>query len=365
MIALSLLVLKIIFLFINDEYPTVLFWMFFLCAVVIFQGIWLCGYRRTVVLAADNIVETKGSWGLFARREYPLKKFGQIIIISVPVLKFKYEIYGVPELVILHYRVRLFSYKDLYVELAEYVRHEEAFYYAVNVAKRLGLALDDRTGDAPVKFGRDELPVTESPAEDRIPWWDDRSALVLLVVNAFPVAGVLLFEWDILFLMLVYWLENIVIGGYSVLKMFVHSGWYAFLPALQFIIFFTLLCLLHGFFIAIIFGAGARNEAAAVDLLMTTIDTPAFIIMYLSLLASHGQSFWENFIKNGECDYLDLAQLMFLPFTRLVVLHATILLGGICVLLLNAPILALISLIILKSGTDLYLHAREHRIRFI
>ncbi|MGH8120437.1 MAG: hypothetical protein ACRESK_07475, partial [Gammaproteobacteria bacterium] len=97
LIALTLLVLRIIFLQINDEHSPVLFWVFLLCAVVIFQGIWLCGYRRTVVLDADNIVETKGSWGIFARRVYPTKKFGQVIIISVPVLKFKSRFYGVPE----------------------------------------------------------------------------------------------------------------------------------------------------------------------------------------------------------------------------------------------------------------------------
>jgi len=45
------------------------------------------------------------------------------------------------------------------------------------------------------------------------------SLIVLLAANAVPIFGVLFLGWTVLPLVLIYWLENVVIGGFNVLKM--------------------------------------------------------------------------------------------------------------------------------------------------
>src|SRR2546426_10548328 len=45
------------------------------------------------------------------------------------------------------------------------------------------------------------------------------SLLVLLLANALPIAGVLLLGWTVFPLVLLYWLENVVVGGFNVAKL--------------------------------------------------------------------------------------------------------------------------------------------------
>src|SRR2546429_5223218 len=45
------------------------------------------------------------------------------------------------------------------------------------------------------------------------------SLFILLLANAFPVAGVLFLGWTVFPLVLLYWLENVVVGGFNVAKL--------------------------------------------------------------------------------------------------------------------------------------------------
>src|SRR5438128_1134261 len=45
------------------------------------------------------------------------------------------------------------------------------------------------------------------------------SLLVLLLANALPIAGVLLLGWTVFPLVLLYWLENVVVGGFNVARL--------------------------------------------------------------------------------------------------------------------------------------------------
>src|SRR5438445_6888103 len=45
------------------------------------------------------------------------------------------------------------------------------------------------------------------------------SLFALLLANAFPIAGVLFLGWTVFPLVLLYWLENVVVGGFNVAKM--------------------------------------------------------------------------------------------------------------------------------------------------
>ncbi len=45
------------------------------------------------------------------------------------------------------------------------------------------------------------------------------SLLALVIANALPLVGVLFLGWTVFPLVLLYWLENLVVGGFNVAKL--------------------------------------------------------------------------------------------------------------------------------------------------
>ena len=194
------------------------------------------------------------------------------------------------------------------------------------------------------------------------------SLLVLGLANALPIAGVLLLGWKVFPLVLLYWLENVVVGGFNVGKLLLarpqepaYSVGKLFLIPF-FIFHFGMFTLLHGVFVFALFGAKTlpRFDSLA--------ELPAAIRAYhlgwgvLALVVSHGLSFYWNYFQNGEYRRASLPILMMQPYARLVVLHLAVLFGGWIVLTLGSPLLALLVLVALKTAADVRAHqAERHR----
>ena len=194
------------------------------------------------------------------------------------------------------------------------------------------------------------------------------SLLALGLANALPIAGVLLLGWKVFPLVLLYWLENVVVGGFNVGKLLLarpqepaYSVGKLFLIPF-FIFHFGMFTLLHGVFVFALFGA---NTLPRFDSLA---ELPAAIRAYhlgwgvLALVVSHGLSFYWNYFQNGEYRRASLPILMMQPYARLVVLHLAVLFGGWIVLTLGSPLLALLVLVALKTAADVRAHqAERHR----
>ena len=191
------------------------------------------------------------------------------------------------------------------------------------------------------------------------------SLLVLGLANALPIAGVLLLGWKVFPLVLLYWLENVVVGGFNVGKLLLaqpqepaYSVGKLFLIPF-FIFHFGMFTLLHGVFVFALFGAKTlpRFDSLA--------ELPAAIRAYhlgwgvLALVVSHGLSFYWNYFENGEYRRASLPILMMQPYARLVVLHLAVLFGGWIVLTLGSPLLALLVLVALKTAADVRAHSAE------
>ena len=196
------------------------------------------------------------------------------------------------------------------------------------------------------------------------------SLLALGLANALPIAGVLLLGWKVFPLVLLYWLENVVVGGFNVGKLLLaqpqepaYSVGKLFLIPF-FIFHFGMFTLLHGVFVFALFGAKTlpRFDSLA--------ELPAAIRAYhlgwgvLALVVSHGLSFYWNYFQNGEYRRASLPILMMQPYARLVVLHLAVLFGGWIVLTLGSPLLALLVLVALKTAADVRAHQAE-RYRFM
>ena len=85
------------------------------------------------------------------------------------------------------------------------------------------------------------------------------------------------------------------------------------------------------------------------------------VIGAIALFISHGASFLFNYLGRREYLTQSPAQQMATPYGRVIVLHLTIIFGGMVVAFLGAPIGALLVLVALKTLFDLRLHLREHR----
>lgn len=179
------------------------------------------------------------------------------------------------------------------------------------------------------------------------------SLLALVVVNLIPLLGVLLFDWDVAVLVILYWSENLVIGFYTLLKMLVHSPVAGLGLGAFFLVHYGGFCAGHGVFIM------ALLVDSEFELFL---DNPwPLFLAFAALFVSHGISFVLNFLRGPEREGQTLNALMRAPYGRIVVLHIAIILGGIAVAEMGEPVAMLVVLVLLKLGMDVGLHLRQHR----
>jgi len=191
------------------------------------------------------------------------------------------------------------------------------------------------------------------------------STLALVTANLMPLLGVLAFNWNVTPIMIFYWSENLVVGFYNVLKMRRAQGSVAGSgttlngrPVQQsdrrgmivfFIVHYGMFTLCHGIFVLVMFSAGYSGIFSELGLAL------------LFLMVSHGISYRRNFIGHGEYQQVAFTSLFWQPYSRVVVMHLTILGGGAWAQAKGSPVYALLVLVGLKTAIDLVLHLLEHR----
>lgn len=205
----------------------------------------------------------------------------------------------------------------------------------------------------------------------------DLPQLALLAANLLPLFGVLLADWDVGSVVLLYWTENVIVGIYTILKMLLAGQ----LKALQYILFFSLhyggFCAVHGLFVLELTGySGMAIQPPAhnwpgplvvvekfVDLAATILQAAPVEFLWgcLALLLSHGISFLLLYIGQGEFRRTTVRALMRAPYKRIAILHIAIIAGAFLVRSLGSPVYLLLALVALKIIFDIMLHIREHR----
>lgn len=210
------------------------------------------------------------------------------------------------------------------------------------------------------------------------------SSLALIAMNLIPLIGVFYFGWDAGTIVFLYWLENVIIGVLNVPKILSCGGYLArsgetpetatgafavtksrsesraplggliFLSAF-FSVHYGLFCFGHYMFIQGMF-KGMPNLTE----LPSALAGGFLLWSLLGLALSHFVSMLVNFY--GKREYLTRSPnaQMFMPYTRIVVLHVVIIFGGFLSLLLNEGIGTLVMLVIVKTVVDLFAHQVEH-----
>ncbi|NQT27325.1 hypothetical protein HQ585_18370 [candidate division KSB1 bacterium] len=197
-----------------------------------------------------------------------------------------------------------------------------------------------------------------------------RSSMIsLIIVNLFPIYGIIFWGWQIFPIMFLFWSENVVVGFYNILRMIAFKSeegvtWVTKLFMIPFFIFhYGMFTAVHGVFVIALFGQGLFDDVDPVsqNIFYPIISNPYMQLAVLALFLSHGYSFFANYIRKGEYKTTTLQQLMSRPYKRIVILHVTLIVGGFLVMALQSPIAGLLLFILLKTIIDLIAHQREHR----
>jgi hypothetical protein len=192
------------------------------------------------------------------------------------------------------------------------------------------------------------------------------SAVFLILANLVPLIGALAWDWSILEIVAVYWAENLVIGLFTIFRLFtvaVPGTEKGNLPAKMaisafFTVHYGMFCLVHGVFVFALLGDG------------NGIDSPSAVFALfagplkwavLALLVSHGFSFFANYLGPGENLATSVPEQMGAPYPRIIVLHLAIIFGAFAVQALGSPVALLAILVIGKTLLDLKLHRLAHR----
>jgi hypothetical protein len=211
------------------------------------------------------------------------------------------------------------------------------------------------------------LPNAAPPATDARPRWP--SVLALVAANLAPLYGVLVLGWETFPLVLLFWLENVIIGALNAARMLCvdprdPASWAAKLLMVPFFcVHYGMFTAVHGVFVFALFGGSAYGEIHGLwtlDAAARAVHELGLGLAVLALAASHLFSFLWNYLGRGEYRRASVGQLMAQPYGRVVVLHIAILGGGFATMALGSPVWALLLLVALKIGFDLRAHLREH-----
>jgi hypothetical protein len=233
-----------------------------------------------------------------------------------------------------------------------------------------------------------------------------RSALALVIANAIPLVGVLLFGWSLWTILVLYWLDNGITGFWTIPKILMARGSMlrglgdampfadertrsalrmmtsaqgpsaamekAFGPLTSFgqagrvaltfffLIHYGMFWFVHGIFVFAIPAFFSGFETGEARSAFGEINGTSVLIGGVALFLSHGYSYFRDYLGRDEYLRTSAAAQMSAPYGRVVVLHLTILLGAFGVAFLGASEIQLLVFVVLKTLLDLSLHLRQH-----
>lgn len=198
----------------------------------------------------------------------------------------------------------------------------------------------------------------------------DPLSLVSLAVDLVPVIAVFAFGWGATPLVALYWLENLVIGAFTILRMIgtALDSFFSLAMALFMVPFFFfhygMFCFVHGIFIRA-FAAGEDGGALEpVSLVHWALGTAPEMLWFVAAIIVVSALYYAfDFLWRGEYKASNPQQEMFSPYGRIVTLHVAILLGAGVAFSLNEPLAGVLLLIFIRVVFGMFQAVQRHRKR--
>lgn len=214
-------------------------------------------------------------------------------------------------------------------------------------------------------------------------WLQRLPLLALMAANLIPLYGVLAWGWDAVNLVILFWIENLIIGGYVMLRMVVLSPLKGIVLSYIFQIHFSIFCAFHGGFIYLmLYDTGIWPEQMSLShegvidsffgvgivyiLPLAMADyyiqrSPDFFLLpIIAMVISHGLSFISYSIMSGEEKLRNASQLMFAPYKRIILTQLVVIVGGALTLMFEQPMALLVVLVLVKVVFDLKQHKASY-----
>lgn len=200
----------------------------------------------------------------------------------------------------------------------------------------------------------------------------DPLAWLTLLVDLLPIIAVIFFGWKAVPLVALYWLENLVIGAFTIFRMLGTIAANALnIPISLFMVpFFTvhygMFCFGHGIFLSAFAGGKVGDAAPGIDGMRTLVDwalgTGPYMLWFIGAIILVNAIFYlVDFIGRGDYRNTQLPVEMFAPYGRIVTLHVAIILGAGLMLAVGQPLLGVLILIILRVAFGMILNMLRRR----
>ena len=200
----------------------------------------------------------------------------------------------------------------------------------------------------------------------------DPLAWLTLLVDLLPIIAVIFFGWKAVPLVALYWLENLVIGAFTIFRMLGTIAANALnIPIALFMVpFFTvhygMFCFGHGIFLSAFAGGKVGDAAPGIDGMRTLVDwalgTGPYMLWFIGAIILVNAIFYlVDFIGRGDYRNTQLPVEMFAPYGRIVTLHVAIILGAGLMMAFGQPLLGVLILIMLRVAFGMALNMMRRR----
>ena len=196
--------------------------------------------------------------------------------------------------------------------------------------------------------------------------------ILIVAGNIVVIFGVLLWGWSLFDIFAIYWLENILIGAITIIRMLLCAAAWGIpfiIGSLFLICFFIfhygIFCMGHGTIILSLFYDGAApTSSGPLELFQFFLQIGGnnqFIFAMIGVVLIDSVRALQQ-IKSDRAEARMPKGIMFSPYGRIMVLHVTIIFGGLAAQELGDPIWALFLLVFFKTAYDLAAHNNLLRI---
>jgi len=189
------------------------------------------------------------------------------------------------------------------------------------------------------------------------------AVIALVVMNLIPLIGVFHFGWDAATIVFLYWLENVVIGLLNIPKIMACTGGDTLRRSLGGLLYLSVFFSFHyGLFCFghYVFLQSTYESLPEFGNVLSALFSPVLFWSLLGLTLSHIISMGVNFFGRGEYKKRSPKAQMFVPYSRIVLLHIVIIFSGALAVAMGQGLATLLLLVGLKIVFDLAAHIVEH-----
>ena len=177
---------------------------------------------------------------------------------------------------------------------------------------------------------------------------------IILIGNAVPLAGFVLWQWNTFQIIFLYWMESFVVGIFSLLEVWIleeqgdqiDNGMPPPLVLVFMLVYFSILFL---YFAGVCRVLGAKDFENQLDVFKPFI--PQIIIFAVAFLISHSIRFWQFTIRAKKKELSTLIHFSN-PFLRLVVVHLLLVTGMFWIYYKHASLIFFAVMSLAKSLID-------------